>query len=191
MITFLFKCIEFEMRKTNSNIDKPIYQGKSVAERLADRETYELLLDDYIDGIDVKENESVTDYLKRKGFKGILDDDVISKKVESEKRIRLASETPEEEAIMMLGIEARQMLDEYNKAKKKGYTGSFKNFLDKVNVDELDSRIRFFNSGGSVKPNGKAKDKPFTTAIEQKYKILLSGDETLAEVLEMIKDRQQ
>ena len=47
---------------------------------------------------------------------------------------------------MMLGIEARQMLDEYNKAKKKGYTGSFKNFLDKVNVDELDSRIRFFNS---------------------------------------------
>ena len=69
------------MRKTNSNIDKPIYQGKSVAERLADRETYELLLDDYIDGIDVKENESVTDYLKRKGFKGILDDDVISKKV--------------------------------------------------------------------------------------------------------------
>ena len=92
---------------------------------------------------------------------------------------------------MMLGIEARQMLDEYNKAKKKGYTGSFKNFLDKVNVDGLDSRIRFFNSGGSVKPNGKAKDKPFTTAIEQKYKILLSGDETLAEVLEMIKDRQQ
>ena len=72
------------MRKTNSNIDKPIYQGKSVAERLADRETYELLLDDYIDGIDVKENESVTDYLKRKGFKGILDDDVISKsKLES------------------------------------------------------------------------------------------------------------
>ena len=120
------------MRKTNSNIDKTIYQGKSVDERLADRETYELLLDDYIDGIDVKENESVTDYLKRKGFKGILDDDVISKKVESEKRIRLASETPEEEAIMMLGIEARQMLDEYNKAKKKGYTGSFKNFLDKV-----------------------------------------------------------
>ena len=179
------------MRKTNSNIDKPIYQGKSVAERLADRETYELLLDDYIDGIDVKENESVTDYLKRKGFKGILDDDVISKKVESEKRIRLASATPEEAAIMMLVIEARQKLDEYNKAKKKGYTGSFKNFLDKVNVAELDSRIRFFNSGGSVKPNGKAKDKPFTTAIEQKYKILLSGDETLAEVLEMIKDRQQ
>ena len=178
------------MRTKNSNIDKPIYEGKTISERLADRETYEILLDDYIDGIDVQENESVTDYLKRKGFKGILDD-VISKKVESEKRIRLASETPEEEAIMMLGIEARQMLDEYNKAKKKGYTGSFKNFLDKVNVDELDSRIRFFNSGGSVKPNGKAKDKPFTTAIEQKYKILLSGDETLAEVLQMIKDRQQ
>ena len=179
------------MRTKNSNIDKPIYEGKTISERLADRETYELLLDDYIDGIDVKENESVTDYLKRKGFKGILDDDVISKKVESEKRIRLASETPEEEAIMMLGIEARQLLDEYNKAKKKGYTGSFKNFLDKVNVDELDSRIRFFNSGGSVQPNGKAQDTPCTTAIEQKYKILLSGDETLAEVLEMIKDRQQ
>ena len=44
------------MRKTNSNIDNPIYQGKSVAERLADRETYEILLDDYIDGIDVQEN---------------------------------------------------------------------------------------------------------------------------------------
>ena len=92
------------MRTKNSNIDKPIYEGKTISERLADRETYEILLDDYIDGIDVQENESVTDYLKRKGFKGILDDDVISKKVESEKRIRLASETPEEEAIMMLGI---------------------------------------------------------------------------------------
>ena len=178
------------MRKTNSNIDKPIYQGKKVNEKLADRETYELLLDDYIDGIDVMRGESVTDYLRRKGFKGLLDDEVISKKIEKEKRIKLASESPEEEALMLMGIEARQAIDEYNRAKKKGYTGSFKNFLDKVNVDELDSRIRFFNSGGSVKPNGRAKDKPFTTAIEEKYKILLRGDETIGEVLEMIKNKQ-
>ena len=178
------------MRKTNSNIDKPIYQGKKVNETLADRETYELLLDDYIDGIDVMRGESVTDYLRRKGFKGLLDDEVISKKIEKEKRIKLASESPEEEALMLMGIEARQAIDEYNRAKKKGYTGSLKNFLDKVNVDELDSRIRFFNSGGSVKPNGRAKDKPFTTAIEEKYKILLRGDETIGEVLEMIKNKQ-
>jgi|TARA_R100000322_G_scaffold34943_1_gene22408 hypothetical protein len=178
------------MRKTNSNIDKPIYQGKKVNEKLADRETYELLLDDYIDGIDVMRGESVTDYLRRKGFKGLLDDEVISKKIEKEKRIKLASESPEEEALMLMGIEARQAIDEYNRAKKKGYTGSLKNFLDKVNVDELDSRIRFFNSGGSVKPNGRAKDKPFTTAIEEKYKILLRGDETIGEVLEMIKNKQ-
>jgi hypothetical protein len=178
------------MRKTNSNIDKPIYQGKKVNEKLADRETYELLLDDYIDGIDVMRGESVTDYLRRKGFKGLLDDEVISKKIEKEKRIKLASESPEEEALMLMGIEARQAIDEYNRAKKKGYTGSFKNFLDKVNVDELDSRIRFFNSGGSVKPNGRAKDKPFTTAIEEKYKILLRGDETIGEVLEMIKNKR-
>jgi hypothetical protein len=178
------------MRKTNSNIDKPIYQGKKVNEKLADRETYELLLDDYIDGIDVMRGESVTDYLRRKGFKGLLDDEVILKKIEKEKRIKLASESPEEEALMLMGIEARQAIDEYNRAKKKGYTGSLKNFLDKVNVDELDSRIRFFNSGGSVKPNGRAKDKPFTTAIEEKYKILLKGDETIGEVLEMIKNKQ-
>ena len=178
------------MRKTNSNIDKPNYQGKKVNEKLADRETYELLLDDYIDGIDVMRGESVTDYLRRKGFKGLLDDEVISKKIEKEKRIKLASESPEEEALMLMGIEARQAIDEYNRAKKKGYTGSFKNFLDKVNVDELDSRIRFFNSGGSVKPNGRAKDKPFTTAIEEKYKILLRGDETIGEVLEMIKNKR-
>ncbi len=178
------------MRKTNSNIDKPIYQGKKVNEKLADRETYELLLDDYIDGIDVMRGESVTDYLRRKGFKGLLDDDLVSKKVEKEKRIKLASESPEEEALMLMGIEARQAIDEYNRAKKKGYTGSLKNFLDKVNVDELDSRIRFFNSGGSVKPNGRAKDKPFTTAIEEKYKILLRGDETIGEVLEMIKNKR-
>jgi hypothetical protein len=178
------------MRKTNSNIDKPIYQGKKVNEKLADRETYELLLDDYIDGIDVMRGESVTDYLRRKGFKGLLDDEVISKKIEKEKRIKLASESPEEEALMLMGIEARQAIDEYNRAKKKGYTGSLKNFLDKVDVDELDSRIRFFNSGGSVKPNGRAKDKPFTTAIEEKYKILLKGDETIGEVLEMIKNKQ-
>ena len=178
------------MRKTNSNIDKPIYQGKKVSERLADRETYEMLLDDFIDGIDVKDGESVTDYLRRKGFKGLLDDDVVSKKIEKEKRIKLASESPDEEALMLMGIEARQAIDEYNRAKKKGYTGSLKNFLDKVNVDELDSRIRFFNSGGSVKPNGRAKDKPFTTAIEEKYKILLRGDETIGEVLEMIKNKQ-
>jgi|TARA_A100001391_G_scaffold203313_1_gene195285 hypothetical protein len=178
------------MRKTNSNIDKPIYQGKKVNEKLADRETYELLLDDYIDGIDVMRGESVTDYLRRKGFKGLLDDEVISKKIEKEKRIKLASESPEEEALMLMGIEARQAIDEYNRAKKKGYTGSLKNFLDKVNVDELDSRIRFFNSGGSVKPNGRAKDKPFTTAIEEKYKILLRGDETIGEVLEMIKNKR-
>ena len=178
------------MRKTNSNIDKPIYQGKKVNEKLADRETYELLLDDYIDGIDVIRGESVTDYLRRKGFKGLLDDEVISKKIEKEKRIKLASESPEEEALMLMGIEARQAIDEYNRAKKKGYTGSLKNFLDKVNVDELDSRIRFFNSGGSVKPNGRAKDKPFTTAIEEKYKILLRGDETIGEVLEMIKNKR-
>ena len=56
----------------NSNIDKPIYDGKTTKELLADRETYEQLLDDYIDGIDVKEDEDVSDYLKRKGFKGIL-----------------------------------------------------------------------------------------------------------------------
>ena len=178
------------MRKTNSNIDKPIYQGKKVNEKLADRETYEMLLDDFIDGIDVKDGESVTDYLRRKGFKGLLDDEVISKKIEKEKRIKLASESPEEEALMLMGIEARQAIDEYNRAKKKGYTGSLKNFLDKVNVDELDSRIRFFNSGGSVKPNGRAKDKPFTTAIEEKYKILLRGDETIGEVLEMIKNKR-
>ena len=178
------------MRKTNSNIDIPIYQGKKVSERLADRETYEMLLDDFIDGIDVKDGESVTDYLRRKGFKGLLDDEVISKKIEKEKRIKLASESPEEEALMLMGIEARQAIDEYNRAKKKGYTGSFKNFLDKVNVDELDSRIRFFNSGGAVKPNGRAKDKPFTTAIEEKYKILLRGDETIGEVLEMIKNKR-
>ena len=178
------------MRKTNSNIDKPIYQGKKVNEKLADRETYELLLDDYIDGIDVMRGESVTDYLRRKGFKGLLDDDVVSKKIEKEKRIKLASESPDEEALMLMGIEARQAIDEYNRAKKKGYTGSLKNFLDKVNVDELDSRIRFFNSGGSVKPNGRVKDKPFTTAIEEKYKILLRGDETIGEVLEMIKNKR-
>ena len=58
-------------------------------------------------------------------------------------------------------------------------------------MNSIDSGIRFFRSGGSVKSNGKAKDKPFTTAIEQKYKILLSGDETLTEVLEMIKEQQQ
>ena len=52
-------------------------------------------------------------------------------------------------------------------------------------------KCEFFNSGGSVKPNGKAKDKPFTTAIERKYGILLSGNETLAEVLEMIKNKPQ
>ena len=32
----------------NSNIDKPIYDGKTTKELLADRETYEQLLDDYI-----------------------------------------------------------------------------------------------------------------------------------------------
>ena len=171
----------------NSNIDKPIYDGKTTKELLADRETYEQLLDDYIDGIDVKEDEDVSDYLKRKGFKGILDEATIKNKIS---KFLMASETPEEEAEMMLTIEARQIRDAFERARKKGYTGSYKNFLDSVNVDELDNRIRFFNSGGSVKSNGKAKDKPFTTAIEQKYKILLSGDETLAEVLEMIKDRQ-
>ena len=31
----------------NSNIDKPIYDGKTTKELLADRETYEQLLDDY------------------------------------------------------------------------------------------------------------------------------------------------
>ena len=75
------------MRKTNSNIDKPIYQGKKVSERLADRETYEMLLDDFIDGIDVKDGESVTDYLRRKGFKGLLDDDVISKKLKKKNEL--------------------------------------------------------------------------------------------------------
>ena len=74
---------------------------------------------------------------------------------------------------------------------EKGYKGSYKDFLNRTKADELDSRIRFFNSGGSVKPNGKAKDKPFTTAIERKYGILLSGNETLAEVLEMIKNKPQ
>jgi hypothetical protein len=49
----------------NTNIDKPIYDGKTNKELLADRETYELLLDDYIDGVDVREDEEITDYLKR------------------------------------------------------------------------------------------------------------------------------
>ena len=41
----------------NSNIDKPIYDGKTTKDLLAASETYEQLLDDYIDGIDVKEDE--------------------------------------------------------------------------------------------------------------------------------------
>ena len=67
--------------KKNSNIDKPIYESKSLKERLADRETYEMLLDDYLDGVDVQENESPTEYLKRKGFKGILDEATIKNKI--------------------------------------------------------------------------------------------------------------
>ena len=172
----------------NTNIDKPIYDGKSNKELLADRETYELLLDDYIDGVDVRDDEEITDYLKRKGFKGILDESSIKKKIKS---VLMASETPQEEAEMMLTIEARQISDEFERARKKGYSGSYSDFLKKTSVRDLDSGLRFFRSGGSVKSNGKAKDKPFTTAIEQKYKILLSGDETLSEVMEMIKEQQQ
>jgi|TARA_B100001063_G_C16758328_1_gene554444 hypothetical protein len=172
----------------NTNIDKPIYDGKSNKELLADRETYELLLDDYIDGVDVRDDEEITDYLKRKGFKGILDESSIKKKIKS---VLMASETPQEEAEMMLTIEARQIRDEFERARKKGYSGSYSDFLKKTSVRDLDSGLRFFRSGGSVKSNGKAKDKPFTTAIEQKYKILLSGDETLSEVMEMIKEQQQ
>ena len=41
----------------NTNIDKPIYDSRTSDQLLADRETYELLLDDYIDGIDVKDGE--------------------------------------------------------------------------------------------------------------------------------------
>ena len=33
----------------------------------------------------------------------------------------MASETPEEEAEMLLGIEARQIMDEFKRAKEKGY----------------------------------------------------------------------
>ena len=40
-----------------------------------------MLLDDYLDGVDVQENESPTEYLKRKGFKGILDEDLVKKKL--------------------------------------------------------------------------------------------------------------
>ena len=104
--------------KKNSNIDKPIYESKSLKERLADRETYEMLLDDYLDGVDVQENESPTEYLKRKGFKGILDEDLVNKKTKS---IKLASETPEEEAEMMLTIEARQIRDAFERARKRLY----------------------------------------------------------------------
>ena len=82
---------------------------------MADRETYEQLLDDYIDGIDVKEDEDVSDYLKRKGFKGILDEATIKNKIS---KFLMASETPEEEAEMLLGI-ARQIMDEFKRAKEK------------------------------------------------------------------------
>ena len=139
----------------NTNIDKPINDGKINKELLADRETYELLLDDYIDGVDVRDDEEITDYLKRKGFKGILDESSNKKKIKS---VLMASETPEEEAEMILTIEARQIRDEFERAKKKGYTGSYKDFLNWTSVRDLDSGIRFFRSGGSVKSNGKAKD---------------------------------
>ena len=102
----------------NTNIDKPIYDGKSNKELLAARETYELLLDDYIDGVHVRDDEEITDYLKRKGFKGILDESSIKKKIKS---VLMASETPQEEAEMMLTIEARQISDEFERARKKGY----------------------------------------------------------------------
>ncbi len=44
--------------------------------KMASVEDYKNLLDNFIDGIDVKEDESVTDYLKRNGFKGITDNEV-------------------------------------------------------------------------------------------------------------------
>jgi len=174
----------------NTNIDKPIYDSRTSDELLADRETYELLLDDYIDGIDVQDGESPTDYLKRKGFKGISDEASVKKDTSS--KIKLASDYKDpQDAIIDIAIEELGLQKEYDKAIKKGFKGSFKKFLDTVDVVGLDSRIRFFNNGGSVKPNGKDKDRPFTTAIEKKYKILLSGNETLSEVLELIKNQKE
>ena len=43
----------------------------------------------------------------------------------------------------------------------------------------------------SLKSGFHQVDGPSPAAIEQKYKILLSGDETLSEVMEMIKEQQQ
>ena len=97
----------------SSNIDKPIYDGKTTKELLADRETYEQLLDDYIDGIDVKEDEDVSDYLKRKGFKGILDEATIKNKISKFlMAFRISLHSPHDTRVIIIQIKANFMVFE-------------------------------------------------------------------------------
>jgi len=133
----------------NTNIDKPIYDGKTNKELLADRETYQLLLDDYIDGVDVREDEEITDYLKRKGFKGILDESSIKKKIKS---VLMASETPEEEAELKKANELHEKLDQViddviAELKSLGYSNFFGRY---VSYEIFNQKNEFGFSTGNI-----------------------------------------
>ena len=80
-----------------------------------------------------------------------------------------------------------QIIDEFKKAVKKGYPGSLKDFTKEYTTSNIDARQKFDN-GGVAKMNGKGSDdRPFTSKIARPYNILLTGDETLQEVLDLIR----
>ena len=136
--------------------------------QLASEEEYINLLDDYIDGIDVKIDkdgvrESISDYLKRNDFKGIGD---------------LASDSSIEE----IELSIQSDLSQWPEYKKQYPNKTYDEFLEDIGLKKIS-----LAGGGSVDGNGLDKKRPFTQAVEKKYKILLSGDETLEEVLEKIR----
>ncbi len=108
--------------------------------KMASVEDYKNLLDNFIDGIDVKEDESVTDYLKRNGFKGITDNEVKAK------NIQIASDYGDPSYVIINDImpEVLQMMDEFRKAKEEGTLSSDDKFGDYVGRQKL-------KSGGLIK----------------------------------------
>ena len=162
-------------------------KGETKITLVESQNSYEQLLDDYLDGIDVLDNETISEYLKRQGFKGLLSDNDKAK-INEKTTIKLASDFGDPSYIQQIvDSDILQIIDEFKKAVKKGYPGSLKDFTKEYTTSNIDARQKFDN-GGVAKMNGKGSDdRPFTSKIERTYNILLTGDETLQEVLDLIR----
>lgn len=200
----------------NTNIDKPLYSSKDVKEFFRDPKTKQSILDDYIDRVDVRKNESPEQYLNRKGIRASEDSESealmsIQGDIEYEKnRDEWLKNNPgknEEDFIKTFSLDlvkgfSRELLEDMLKSEypkiystlkdtiKSYSTLDLKRMLD--SLDKSGGKIPFSSGGVANGVNAMKRSDflklPFSERVSRMFGVSLKGDEKLSEIQMKIRD---